>query len=1269
MLPAIVLYSYNDLNRRPLFQPLDQTILCRALMPMLERTAACLDPCTLQRVLPPAKPPFKSRRRLPVGFWQHGALDNDLSGVWQTLIREPLESLNTSASSQSQMQSGSQSCHTSTEPLAASSSSFLLEFLYPQGAASLLRKLSPTALDRLERPRLNFSGPGSRLFSSAAQSQRSLSAEYGTTIEDSEELSYAQDEDSFVLDEEAAEDEESFAENGLDQEPEDNAQDEASEIQPDETQSIQNGAVEASQKVRRQYPTPRTTGLTRRELEARRKEMVLGKLHDLLQRNRRRDFDEIWRAFHARALSLRDRDDHRDQFLNYVTRYRKLDQLLVQAIDLKHWETLWAVWGRYPEAQGDTERPLRLRDFKHTRALDLMIQALKSIIIRSQQAENRSRTVSQANPELSKTLLKNVVIPTIRRYVLRSRPEQYIPLLKVLKDPLVYEEFLEHNIAAREKEAVHELYGLYRRLPDVKIRGHIMRKMIERFYVPENNAVGMEMVLEDFYGRFGRLDIPAYRKYMTFYSRRGDLHAVKRFWDEYTTHYAEERKREIAKHRPNTMKDHSNPDFVPLLHVYAIRGEIEEAREVFSEAQRTYGPKLNGLCWNILLNAHAKAGEYDAAVRVFGALMQAIEPDKWSFGTIMGMSGSRGDLEFTLELYRMAKNRGLVPTPTMVDCVVEAYCQNDKFNDAESIVRMTTQKERFPKKDLVVLWNTLLYHHAARRDLTTVNRHLNEMTEHDIQYNSETYSILLRGLALCRQPHHALYLIQQAVKAHSFRPTLEHYSLLMSAFIQSGQPRELLRTSTILRDLGMPQTASILYRVLQALRSWARTPPGGSEEETRKYLVSALRQFRQSIEWGQKPQKSTLQRKVHEQPWIEQTPDLNSVSMRTQQASLLIFTFAQMRNVAEVPQILELWRSSSPETSNMPEPPIRLLQALMYAAYQDGKYDEVREAWKVVFDRAVQMSRVAAPGAVLDQPLPSTRYMLNTPLKTMQQMLATLGDAEGLRETVTSVLRAGFRLDSKNWNCYVQHLAGMKKWREAFVMCEEQLMPFWRGWRSVRASLTGVARDLPLHVRRRGTDPHMPRPISYTITVLAKAWMDLEQMCAWSSEAERLQAYIKQKASSTVAAVQMQIRSNNPYEQKIMMGLSVEEATREIEEQKKARRERMAPAGALSEGLNDMPAAFHEMMMSAQAQAEAKAGKVPEQGWDQDDWTLEAEEEVDHGSATPDGQEQSEDGDWSDVEEEQQQESDIWTPMTYEPDRAGRSESRMSTGPDAASDE
>ena len=46
--------------------------------------------------------------------------------------------------------------------------------------------------------------------------------------------------------------------------------------------------------------------------------------------------------------------------------------------------------------------------------------------------------------------------------------------------------------------------------------------------------------------------------------------------------------------------------------------------------------------------------------------------------------------------------------------------------------------------------------------------------------------------------------------------------------------------------------------------------------------------------------------------------------------------------------------------------------------------------------------------------------------------------------------KAGFVLDNKNWNIYIQCLADCEEYKEAFDLCELRLMNGWTGWARIR---------------------------------------------------------------------------------------------------------------------------------------------------------------------------------------------------------------------------
>ncbi|KAJ0117878.1 hypothetical protein J7T55_014328 [Diaporthe amygdali] len=1144
-------------------------------MPMLERTAASLEPCNFQRVLPPTTLSLKSHRRLHTAFWHHGAVDIELSSVWQALVREPLESLNFLPLSRSSR----------SEPLSASA--FLLDFLNPQSATSLLRRLSPSALDKYERPRLYLRGAVPRLFtSSAASAQHSQQSPAGKASEASAV------EHEFMNDEVASEEE------GFDEDYDD---------EYDEAESPAFSAQSA-------HVAPTRLSKSRWEV-----------LHGIFQTEDDSQFLHAWRLYHN-TQNIDRRRAIRNEFIDYAKKCRSMDQLLALAIKFSKWETFGDIWEQYPDAHRANARKLNWDHIESVLSVEEIGNGIKSLVFRIDQA---SKSVVREDLGFTKSLLDRVIFPCIRKYWRGWNADDLALMLHLLKDHLLYEDLICHS-KELGPSLTTKLYRQYRKLPEVKLRGHVMREMMNKVFFPADDAAGMEMMARDWHRRFPRLDIPGFRLYMSFYARRGDVNAVQRLWDEYTTEYP-------TRGSPVGSR---NPEYLPLLHVQAVRGELGEVRRVFDTLQNTYGTDLPVICWNVLLNAHGKAGEYDTAVRVFSVLQEACKPDKYSYGTIMGLSGSRGDLEFTLELYRMAKNDGIEPNPAMVDCVVEAYSQNDRHNDAESICVMTTKAHRFKLEECTVLWNTLLYHQASRRDLTAVNRLLVAMTEHQVPYNNETYDHLLRGLALCRQPHHALYLLTSAVKNHSFKPTIRHYALLMSAFLRSGQYTEALRSSTILRNLGVPKSNETMVRVFKALGAEAKRSPGEDDSRQRSILTSALRQFRKAME----PARKSKQAPQLGRAWIQPLKFPDTVASRTDLASVLIFVFTQMRQTMAVPEILQLWRNSSPEAANMQEPPLKLLEALMLSAFYDENYTEVKELWRVILDRAVHMSRVAAPGTTREDPLPSMRYILNNPLKTMQRMYAAQGDVDGLREVISSVLSSKFRLDSKNWNYYVQFLASMKKFREAFVVCEEQLMPHWLGWQRVRSKLAGSKTQLPLDLRRKGVNSRVNRPISHTLLTLTKAYMDLEQMAAWSPEADRLLSYIVDKCPGVMAAVKTLVRTGEETERRFFMS----EKQAQLEEDMRREQEERARLGDKAD--EEVPQAFLDMMELAGA---GQGTSVKQESWGDD-----------RDRAVSDAQSDDGDSQWSDADESA---SEDWTPRgPGRGDKRSQQPHDTSSGPQAS---
>ncbi|KAK3294742.1 uncharacterized protein B0H64DRAFT_401450 [Chaetomium fimeti] len=717
--------------------------------------------------------------------------------------------------------------------------------------------------------------------------------------------------------------------------------------------------------------------------------------------------------------------------------------------------------------------------------------------------ENNPETMSQRTA-LVDSFLKHLVRHSLELF----RASDVVFMLHRAEDPRSYERFIISSAEQDRKRLATDLYRKYRALPGVRVDESVLRVLIDVFF--PFNVVGMEQLLEDWYRGYGQLDQRAYHKFMAFYSGRGDIKSIMRLVDEYTKLF--------------DLKPEDEPRFIhTLMQAHAVRGDPETARQVMMDAADRTGEAPVIKQWNILMNAYTKAGDYKGAIELFSYICDELEPDHYTFGTMMGMAGFRGDLQFTLELFQLAKDRNVQPTIAMARSLVEAYCQNDRFAEAEKLCISATKRREIPGS-YTLLWNTLLQHNARRRDLSTVNRLLEFMSSQGIVYNQETYSHLLLALLYARQSHHAMHLLRVANREGVFEPTADHFVLLMAAFINSGEPHMTLKTNELMNQMNFPQSAMRMTKVIDALGRWQQLPSSkrrgvGAEH----FLKRILRDFYKAME-----------REDQGAP-----DDIRSVISLY---SKVIFILTQMREHATVQQLIHLHNTRYPARSSQETLPLKLLHQIMLADFFEKKYARVHETWALILKRTSKRYQPASshlnPDEYDDPEDPSKpvvyaqRFRLCDPLKTMQRLYLEERNPEGLLALVATVRRRGFDLDSKNWNYHVQALARLKKWREAFAVCENVLMPQWAGWYAVRAE-GQVKNQVPLELRRAGTNPHRPRPIAHTLLVLAKEYMDLEQMMLWSREASRQFQYINESCPKTVRAVTTMHRSGSRLEASI----------------------------------------------------------------------------------------------------------------------------------------
>ncbi|CAK7227793.1 hypothetical protein SBRCBS47491_006689 [Sporothrix bragantina] len=895
-----------------------------------------------------------------------------------------------------------------------------------------------------------------------------------------------------------------------------------------------------------------------------------------------------------------------------------MDLLLADALKTYSWSMVAEVWDVYKRKTERNKVPASLLQAVVVLPnLPAMLQSFSDFLVSGE--KQPSNEAEHLNMESLKETFKAILEASLHRI----DPEITFPLVRALTNPRVLESFIEVAINKKMPALAAQAYAEYRLMPRYRPHTTTLVNMVRHVYFPDN-VRGMEDVLKDWYNAKGRPNFWGYQKYLAFYASRGDVASVYRLWSEFVKAYP-------------TAIESAEDTFAHLLKVHAVRGDVAQVEQTFAEIKSKYNVEPNVICWNIRLHIHAERGHSVTAMNVFEDLCEAVQPDDYSFGTIMSLVGGRGDLGLVLDLYWLAQQCGVPITESIIDPIVEAYCQNDRHDEAERLCVVTTREGTVAGKPYTALWNTLLQHHAYRHDLVAVNRILNVMTRLQVRYDDGTYSALLFAMAQCRQPRRAAELLRVAQEDGLFRPTAHHYMLLMMAYLRSKQPHRALQVNRLMHHMGFQRSSQQIQMVIKAFSQWqeypkdekAGTTNGASATERRDLFAKALREFQRSLAVPDRELPSLPSSRKQKQAVGREAARMHLGAVR--RFSFVVFMLVQARDFAGVEEVMQLYQSVVSDDERQRPLPLKLCNALMLSDYHEGRFDRVKEMWQDILGRTKEISR---PQSLQDTRLESVlghskpdgnetdlqlsikaakskapedhdqdrdsrrlvvaklQYGLTDPLKTMQRLLTAERDADGLEQLVNNdVLANGFLLDSKNWNHYVQNLARLGRTTDAFAVCEERLMKRWSGFSLLRARYRGLhdiepvpwqpssspsesqsgkmpespiqhAKDLraALGADHKGEEKQdanqtgsanlrtarlqqiresatrFNRPMTYTLMVLARAYVELEQMAMWSSAAERQLKELPATCPKSVHAVRTMVRMNSRIEGRVFGG-------------------------------------------------------------------------------------------------------------------------------------
>ena len=235
------------------------------------------------------------------------------------------------------------------------------------------------------------------------------------------------------------------------------------------------------------------------------------------------------------------------------------------------------------------------------------------------------------------------------------------------------------------------------------------------------------------------------------------------------------------------LADHGNPsdcsEALPLLVVHAENGNVKETYRQFQRLSDDFNLEPNTFCWNVLLKAHAKNSDWASARETYSRMLTAgLRPDSYTFGTLMGITADRGDVDNGRQLLREARQHHVSITMPMLDTIISVYCKNGQLKLAEQLAEACV---KIPiEGSYTRMWNSILYQYARRLDIKSCYRIKRRMEAANIKPDSWTYSATMLGLVLIGRPNRARDYLRKLHQHRSMYADEYHYTLVLFGYVE-----------------------------------------------------------------------------------------------------------------------------------------------------------------------------------------------------------------------------------------------------------------------------------------------------------------------------------------------------------------------------------------------------------------------------------------------------------------------------------------------------
>jgi pentatricopeptide repeat-containing protein PET309 len=1114
---------------------------------MLERTSTCLESGG-RKLLRASNPCLRSRRTLHSAFWHHGASELSLPGWW-------------AACSTHDGGSGGSGERTTKTRHPGPSNGALLEFLYPEKTLALLRQLSSTTSDTSTSRRRHLQRPSVRHYGTA-QWQPGQDTQHTSSAKDPDALRNLQQ----LL---------QFGEPGSEE------QNKAWQLYT---------AVPASSLTDDEHCRLRADLLE--YLNAKDDPAVPNQvlqLFDELPEDKRRL--SSYRAAVAAYVSLRvvgpalQLLEGVPATLEMDPDYTGVDLVMRRTIIDEQWDLSLRIFRLYLEQR----RPFRQRVSTETiiswgdklpalwgglTTLHRLVDYQQSFIKHVREFQHEVESTPEKKEAVS--LFLTTFAPHVMRQVLQNNLDRGTPVIgyfgRLMRDvkslsiptAMFYEHIIKQLLqlpSGNVTKAINKLrlglYAEYRQLcldssGPARIRPslNLLRNSIVHHCDQQEHAQAYSLIQDHFTFYPDEPMRAGLLKYLVHFSAdHGNIAQTQQYVEAMRTTY---------------------PKLVDLSLVHGLifacarQADVSGAIEQFNRIRTEFGLVPDTACWNALLLAYVRAEDLDGAIDCFNTLMgNEVQPDKITFGTLLDLCAQRGDVEAFETLFSRAERMGIDLSKDMRarSGYVQVFLQAGDSEGAEAIAQgmlKSWQAGNLEGQALTHTWNLLIQHRALNQDIAGARQRYMEMITHGIALDSWTYGSLMRALCQVKQTNAAYRILRETMPMNKLRAHALHYAIVMTGFLREGggQLELAIDAYQMMMEQGVPQTVSSQGASIQTL--------GASDKASLKARrVKRTRSYYRLTEVEAAVEKMVAEsagQLIYREPQHQSQRGSSHFGAAPQNFyGMLISLYAQEGVLKACRRLLKKAEEVAPRIDNYVVP-LQLLTGAMEVQLQEGKYAEVAESWQLALASASRLTRSVSQAAQPEPPQedldslvdPSIRARYeesriannrrNLLYKASRLYIRSLIDPSNpdpsalqrAQSTIRDLLVNGYTLDVFTWNELVTALAERGHIGDAFVICEEHLMPSFPGWRNLYPSYIRHDRRGHTWMELRNYDikPSSIIPRYKTLIVLASELRKIKKderngVGYIKSEEAWLREVLERRAPNAVRAIETMPRTND----------------------------------------------------------------------------------------------------------------------------------------------